>query len=121
MSRRFEEYFVYFEESANLTCPGASESDIIYWRRITLQNATIVASCFPELSEPVPVKLSPQYESRGVNMSCIDGHLHFPKIQLSDEGEYICNINVDAPYYVVDMEVRGMSFLVFMSLCNDAN
>lgn len=67
-------------------------------------NDTRVASYLPGVPASDSIYISKQYKERGVNMSNIDGHLHIPKIQLSDEGMYNCTVD---GVVVVEVEVLG--------------
>lgn len=103
---------VYRGESVDLSCPGASQSPNAYWRKQEYKAGeqplvtTRVASYLSAVAEADRINVSADYEARGVTMSNTS-HLHFPEIQLSDEGVYICDLTLDVPYHVVELEVSG--------------
>lgn len=114
---------VYRGESVDLACPGASESGSAFWHKQEYKEGvrplieTKFASYVSEVYEADRIQLSLNYSARGVTISDTDGHLHFPKIQLSDAGEYICNFKLDVLYHVVNVDVWGM-FVIFYIVNN---
>lgn len=116
---------VYRGESVNLSCPGASEFGSAYWHKQKYKEGvsplfkTTIASYLSETDKDDRIQVSPLYEARGVTMSNTDAHLHFPEIQLSDEGVYICRLN--AFLHVIELEVWGRVFVLFISAVHKAS
>lgn len=79
-----------------------------YEEGVSLQGETKFASYLPEAPEANRTKLSENYSLRGVKLSNIDAHLHFPEIQLFDEGVYICDVQLAAISGAIEVEVLGM-------------